>query len=555
MIALLDLVWRSSAVLLLGLALMSLLRRQSAALRHWVLAAALLCAAALPVFSAFVPAWSTPLDVSTFVPRQIAAPVTPAPAGAVPAAASDAAASTAVAQGTLAGPPLASTLVRIWSIGAILSLAALGLGLSRLSRLTRTARPVRAGVWPETLDAVRDATGVQRRVDVLVTDRPALPLVCGLVRPLVIVPSAALRWPPERVRAVLNHELAHIRRHDWALQLASELVRAVYWFNPLVWIACARLRIESEIACDDFVINGGAAGRDYAAHVVDIARDLNTRSWVPAPAIVRASTLERRVRAMLDQSLDRRPPSTRKSGGALACLLVITIAIAGLGAQSFVSLSGTIVDPSNGALPGVKLILSNEQTQAKYEIKSDRTGHYEFVGLPPGTYRLDAELPGFMRFDGRVTIASQNLQQDLTLSVGEIQETITVRQDATPPAPNPDVQRRVDEIKAKRAANRCPGGQPGGDVRIGGNIRVPVKYRDVRPHYPEALRGTEGVVVLKTSIGTTGNVEDIEVVSSPHPEFAQSAIDAVRLWEFDATLLNCEPIVTPMKVTVSYVVK
>ena len=91
-----------------------------------------------------------------------------------------------------------------------------------------------------------------------------------------------------------------------------------------------------------------------------------------------------------------------------------------------------------------------------------------------------------------------------------------------------------------------------GDVRMGGNIRVPIKLRDFRPRYPEALHGTSGAVVLKTTIGLTGSVENIEVVSATHPGFTEAAIDAVRQWEFDATLLNCERVETDMQVTVNF---
>lgn len=258
---------------------------------------------------------------------------------------------------------------------------------------------------------------------------------------------------------------------------------------------------------------------------------------------------------MLDNTRNRTPLSTRTRRAAVALTLGLTLAVAALAAQSFVSLSGTIVDPTNGVLPGVKLMLVNEQTQAKYEIKTDKTGRYEFVGLPPGNYTMDATIPGFSRFTGRVVVGGQNLQQDLTLTVGTLQETITVRQDAVPPAPDPERDRKIAEFKAKRAAAKCPAEQPGGDVRMGGNIRVPIKLRDVRPLYPDSLRGTEGVVVLSTKVTTTGAVDVVEVESTTHPEFSQSAIDAVRQWEFDATLLNCEPIVTPMRVTVNYKVQ
>ena len=91
----------------------------------------------------------------------------------------------------------------------------------------------------------------------LQSDHPALLVTWGLVWPKVILPRAAREWSRDRVRIVLCHELAHIRRGDWILQIAAQLVRCVYWFNPLVWMACARLRLESEQACDDRVLNLG----------------------------------------------------------------------------------------------------------------------------------------------------------------------------------------------------------------------------------------------------------------------------------------------------------
>jgi TonB family protein len=543
MTALLDVAVRSSLILALGLCAMPLLRRHSAALRHWVLFTCLMGAAVVPLAMRFMPAWEI-FSVSSLVPTPLiergVTPSIPATALRTPSELAPMDVSQAVTASADTWPAL---VVPLWMLGAGLSLVALMLGVLRLRHIDATAQPIVDGPWRAV--ALPDAS-------VRVTDRRGLLVVWGVRRSTIIVPASALAWSRERIRAVLHHELAHVRRRDWQLLIAAEIVRAIYWFNPLVWLACARLRTEAEIACDDAVIANGAAGAEYAAHVVETARELHTQYWLPAPAIVRPSTLERRVRAMLDKNRNRAPLSTRTRRTAVALTLSLTLAVAAIAAQSFVSLSGTIVDPTNGVLPGVKLILVNEQTQQKYEIQTDRTGRYEFVGLPPGNYTMDATIPGFSRFTGRVVVGGQNLQQDLTMTVGTIQETITVRQDVGPPAPDPDRARRIAEFKAKRAATKCPESQPGGDVRMGGNIRVPLKLRDVRPLYPESLRGTEGLVVLNTKISTTGTVDEIDVESSTHPEFSQSAIDAVRQWEFDATLLNCEPIVTPMTVTVNF---
>ena len=77
---------------------------------------------------------------------------------------------------------------------------------------------------------------------------------------------------PDELGAVLSHELAHVRRHDWCVQIAAEGVRALLWFNPLVWIACRRLRRESEQACDDAVLGNGVPARAYASHLLELAR-------------------------------------------------------------------------------------------------------------------------------------------------------------------------------------------------------------------------------------------------------------------------------------------
>ena len=98
------------------------------------------------------------------------------------------------------------------------------------------------------------ATGCDRPVTLLQSSHPSLLVTWGLARPKMILPSAAGAWTDERARVVLSHELAHIRRGDWIVQLSAELLRAFYWFNPLLWVACRQLRLESEHACDDEVM-------------------------------------------------------------------------------------------------------------------------------------------------------------------------------------------------------------------------------------------------------------------------------------------------------------
>jgi TonB family protein len=437
--------------------------------------------------------------------------------------------------------------------GALAGLAVLATGFARLARLAARARRLQTGVWATHAESICRELGLERPVALLVSAHPSLLVTWGLMRPQVILPSEAAGWPEARVRIVLYHELAHVRRRDWLVLVAAEALKCVYWFNPLMWIACARLRRESEQACDDAVMNRGVDGADYATALVDIARDLkHRRLWLPAPAIARPSSLERRVRAMLDTRINRRPVSRSAYAAILFASLAITMTIAS--AQSgFASLTGSVVDPANGVMPGVTLVLTNPQTQAKYEVRTDAAGRYEFVAVPAGDYLFEAKLPGFSTFKGTLSVGAQNLQRDVTMDIGSLQETITVMSSRSPAA-QASVPAAPRAALPKRPRPECGTDPVPGRVQVGGQVRPPAKLKDVRPVYPVhlAMQGVEGTVTLTARIGTDGMVEDVQVVSAPHADLGHAAADAVRAWEFDETLLNCKPIAVTMNVTVNF---
>jgi hypothetical protein len=106
---------------------------------------------------------------------------------------------------------------------------------------------------------------------------------------------------------VLAHELAHIQRHDWVVQVLADAARAIYWFNPIFWIASSRLRRESEHACDDAVVRLGSTGTRYAEELLAMTRALrsNQRLQSPILAMAQPSHLEQRLVALLNPSLNR----------------------------------------------------------------------------------------------------------------------------------------------------------------------------------------------------------------------------------------------------------
>jgi len=536
-----------TVIVLVALAATAVLRRRSAAVRHFVLAAALACAAATPALRLVAPAWQAGIGAWLTEsrvqlidrPLLVLDSTTQSPA-VVPGAQSPSLSRAAL---------LARWLGIVWAGGAAASLFVLLAGLGRLAWLASRAERVTDGPWARIAAEISRVAGLRRPPVLLQSPDSALLATWGFATAKVMLPSDVSDWPEDRIRIVLAHELAHVRRGDWLVQMAAELVRSLYWFNPLVWVACRRLRIESEQACDDAVLKTGVEGATYATELVDLAKAFKSQQemFLPAAAIARSSSLERRVRAMLNVRLNREPITRRASIAAAALFVAVAVLVAGFGvsAQSFSTVSGSIVDPFTRALPGVTLVLSNPQNQSKYEIKSDRTGHYEFVGVPPGNYALTAELPGFatVKREG-VTLAGQAFEQNITMQVGTLEETITVVDDG--------VQRPPQANSVRERPRAAPGKlSTCGDTPLGGNIRPPTKTRDVRPIYPT---GTPGATIeLEARIGVDGLVTSVQPVGNVDPALANAAINAVSGWEFTPTYLDCQPIEVRMKVHMNFV--
>jgi TonB family protein len=254
---------------------------------------------------------------------------------------------------------------------------------------------------------------------------------------------------------------------------------------------------------------------------------------------------------MLDKHRNRAPVSRPALATQAALMVAVSIAIAA--AQGgFASLTGSIIDPTNGVLQGVTLVLTNAASEAKYEVRTDGTGRYEFVGLPAGEYLFEAKRPGFATFKGKLTVAGQNVQRDLTMEVGSVQETITVTHSRS--NPSADSPQPAAASRPKPPRPDCSSAPAAEGLPVGGNIRPPMKLKHVRPVYSPLLagQGVEGTVALRGRIGITGLVEDLEVVSTPHTDLANAALDAVRQWEFAETLLNCKPVPVSIGITINF---
>jgi beta-lactamase regulating signal transducer with metallopeptidase domain len=212
----------------------------------------------------------------------------------------------------------------IWLGGLSLGLLTLFIGWIRLERLSTLSRRDAGAAWEAVAQEISKSYGLRYQAQLLRSQNSSILVTWGVFRPKILLPAGSSEWPEERIRAVLCHEMSHIRRGDWWIQTTAELLRAVYWFNPLIWILCQRLRVESEYACDDAVLAQGITGPEYAAQLLDIICLLHVtdRPWSSALGMASPSTIERRFAAMLNPRVNRHSVSR---------VAMLVIALFGLG--------------------------------------------------------------------------------------------------------------------------------------------------------------------------------------------------------------------------------
>jgi TonB family protein len=535
--------WAKTTLLLSGawLIVIALRQRSSAAQRHHVWAAAILASLALPFFSLLLPTWHSATFGSAatlWIPAS--ANATSSGSHAIPSVIIH------VAPDSPIFNKLAVAALLAWALGFSFVLLRLLSGLARLAWVCARSKPLFDASWMSTVLEIAKFHKIHRSVRLLqCSSAPAMPLTWGIFRPVIVVPSSAEHWREDRRRIVISHELAHIARHDWFLQICAELARTIYWFHPLAWLAVARLRQESERACDDAVLLSGIAPSQYASQLLDLARTLENsgRAWSTALAIARPTNLERRFAAMLNRSVNRRRLSLQAkfliplfAAGILVPLAALRLPAQNLSGKT----SGSIHDPSGTAVANATIIMSNHEAKTIDMTSSDREGNFTFKPLPVGNYELQVLKPGFETYRlPQISLdAGRDFSETFTLQVGAITEHVMV----------------VPEDSAKPVPVETTPGKPS-RLSIGGNVQAAKIITRVQPVYPDSAKsaGVSGTVILHAVVGMNGKPLSLRVMNTRvDPELARSAVEAVSQWRYTPTLLNGEPVEVDTTVMVNF---
>ena len=400
---LLHFVWQGA---LLGLAIAGILwlcRRRSADARYAVASGGLVALLAAPVITATV-LWQAAHTVEPF-----------GSAGRT--------ASRALGSGSTSGHALiprdsmnalharvAAALpmvVAIWLTGACLLLVRMGGGLWRVHRLHEAGLAAPASRWQEVAARLASRLGLVDAVRVVTSRLVGTPTVVGWVRPIILLPVAALaNLTPAQVEAILAHELAHIRRHDYLVNLLQSLGEIVLFYHPAVWWVSGRIRAEREHCCDDvaLVVSG-----DRVAYASALAALEEWRGREVAPALgAAAGPLGGRVQRILERPSDPQP----RFGKRVAAWIVALMLCAGTGAAMWPGGSGSRTFEAAGTNPAQDS--QGAGPGAAIDWQASETEHFEIrygAGLADDIDRVEAAAESAYR---RV---SERLADDLPFRV------------------------------------------------------------------------------------------------------------------------------------------
>jgi TonB family protein len=242
--------------------------------------------------------------------------------------------------------PLQSWAVPVWCAGVLLFSLRLVYGSTRVAALRKHGEPAEETLLT-VISILATSMGVKQRFGVLISKLADGPGVAGIVRPVILLPAATLLGlSQEQLEAVLAHELAHIRRYDYLVNITQMLIEALLFYHPAVWWISARVRRERELCCDDEAVRMCGDSLSYARALTTLER---LRMTTPDLALgATDGLLSYRVKRLLGVADEESLPSK------LPALVALCLALAGL-SVSINRVHGQAVQDA----PGVKVDLGS----------------------------------------------------------------------------------------------------------------------------------------------------------------------------------------------------
>lgn len=236
--------------------------------------------------------------------------------------------------------PWLAWAVGFWGLGVLVCSLRPLMGWLSLRRLKRVGVAPASKEVLASLTRVSKRLGLHRSVRVLESSIARVPLVVGYLRPVILLPVSLLTSiPATQLDAILAHELAHIRRHDFLVNLLQILIETLFFYHPAVWWLSHRIRVEREHCCDDLVIRAMENRREYGRALIAI-EELRGRRSVLALGASDGSLLARVCR-IAGQPSERSGLSAGTAFCLLVCLVAAVLAMSLTGDSSVAAIDDT----------------------------------------------------------------------------------------------------------------------------------------------------------------------------------------------------------------------
>jgi beta-lactamase regulating signal transducer with metallopeptidase domain len=325
-------------------------------------------------------------------------------------------------------------IVMAWFAGAAACSLRLLMGFLSAASLRRSRPAPALPEWQQTLDRLIERMRVSRRVRLLATDRVDSPSVVGWFRPVILAPVGVLcGLAPEQVEALLAHELAHIRRHDYLVNVLQGVAESLLFYHPAVWWISHQIRAEREHCCDDLAV---AASGDVLVYARALAELESLRpGYFKAALSANDGSLLRRIRRLTNPMAAHSPAGwgAASSLGALLLLGIAGVAVTGAQGQSQPALDLQSLWPDTVREGDMKL-----EVRGLGRLTSDHTAALKIAetqmqGVRPGEAVVLAFRNRKDLVRGKVTVAHPEV------SNGTVTVDVTL-DDALPSGVNPQEQ-------------------------------------------------------------------------------------------------------------------
>lgn len=377
-----------------------------------------------------------------------------------------------------------------------------------ISKISKRARPVDDNDLLEIVDVFCKRFSIKKTVEVRSCSLLNTPVMWRYRAPIIILPGHYKTWPQGRIQRVLAHELAHISRSDWPVNIIVRCVCALLWWVPLVWLVAGRIAWFAELACDDKVIDALDCRAEYAEDLLELSADTKQSGWTLS--FVKSSRLFDRIRYVLDGRNHRQAVTDReKWTNLLTCVF---------------------------------LIAPLSVLQAK-PIKSDSVAQNARFVLLDFDKQKALESPVEKKFE----------EVQILTTLKEIKNILPI---------SPTLPRKMEQMVVKSGVLKPQGNLDLSFNGLGYVLSEVVIKAIVSPHleikgllprvlatpiYPRRAiaRGVEGKVIVQFDISERGDIVSSKIIAyQPTSVFNSAVLKALDLSKFDPVKVDGRPIIT-----------